>query len=125
MKTESDYIPGKTVTTTEYDRVFDSKNEPGSGFSFVCDENGIVIGTHPNYFYCISPEGRAKYNDLGVRVRTNTYREPDEIRCTCGSWVVLDSGWANGCDNCHQEYNESGQRLAPRRFWGEETGETF
>lgn len=46
------------------------------------------------------------------------------IRCDCGCELTLYSGWANGCD-CGLEYNGSGQQLAPRRFWGEETGETF
>jgi hypothetical protein len=46
------------------------------------------------------------------------------IRCSCGSEMTLFDGWANEC-NCGTEYNGSGQRLAARRFWGEETGESF
>ena len=40
----------------------------------------------------------------------------------CGSEVVL-SGFTNTCD-CGKDYNMSGQELAPREQWGEETGES-
>lgn len=43
----------------------------------------------------------------------------------CKTEVVLDSGWANECEKCGTEYNGSGQRLAHRSQWGEETGEKF
>lgn len=46
------------------------------------------------------------------------------IRCNCGTELTLYSGWANEC-TCGTEYNGSGQTLAPRHMWGEETGETF
>ena len=47
------------------------------------------------------------------------------IRCHCGFPVELWSTWANECPRCRTEYNGSGQRLAPRSLWGEETGEQF
>ena len=47
------------------------------------------------------------------------------VRCTCGSEVHCSSSWANECRSCGTEFNGSGQTLAPRHFWGEETGETF
>ena len=46
------------------------------------------------------------------------------VRCHCGRAVDCDSGWSNACD-CGTEYNGSGQQLAPRSQWGEETGESF
>jgi hypothetical protein len=42
--------------------------------------------------------------------------------CDCGCKVHL-SGFTNTCDRCSADYNSSGQRLAPREGWGEETGE--
>jgi hypothetical protein len=51
--------------------------------------------------------------------------EPREIECHCGATVALSSGWANQCGKCQTEYNGSGQTLAPRSQWGEETGESF
>jgi hypothetical protein len=35
----------------------------------------------------------------------------------------MPSGCTNSC-NCGLDYNMSGQQLAPREQWGEETGET-
>jgi hypothetical protein len=49
--------------------------------------------------------------------------EPAEGRCYCGRTVVLYDPMTNTC-GCGREYNGSGQELADRRFWGEETGET-
>lgn len=45
-----------------------------------------------------------------------------EIQC-CGQWLACDS-FTNTCRCCGRDYNWSGQRLAPREQWGEETGET-
>ena len=45
-----------------------------------------------------------------------------EIRCDCGDWVLCEYN-TNTCDRCGVDYNMSGQRLAPRSQWGEETGE--
>lgn len=45
-------------------------------------------------------------------------------RCECGREVELYDYWANACE-CGREYNISGQLLAPREDWGEETGERF
>ncbi len=51
--------------------------------------------------------------------------EAQIIECECKAQIQLWDSWANGCDQCGREYNGSGQELAPREFWGEETGETF
>jgi len=42
-------------------------------------------------------------------------------RCSCGRNVLLDS-FTCPCD-CGRDYNQSGDLLAPREQWGEETGE--
>jgi len=42
--------------------------------------------------------------------------------CVCGREVMLYS-FTNACD-CGRDYNMSGQELAPRSQWGEETGES-
>lgn len=46
------------------------------------------------------------------------------IRCGCGGKVVCE-GFTNTCDRCGRDYNGSGQLLAPRSQWGEETGESL
>lgn len=43
------------------------------------------------------------------------------IKCTCGR-EVLCAEFTNTCE-CGIDYNMSGQMLAPRSQWGEETGE--
>ena len=55
---------------------------------------------------------------------TRPIRTYPVIRCTCGVEVHCHDSWANTCD-CGKEYNGSGQTLAPRSHWGEETGEDF
>lgn len=44
-----------------------------------------------------------------------------EIKC-CGEWMEC-AHFTNTCDHCGCDYNSSGQALAPRHCWGEETGE--
>ena len=46
---------------------------------------------------------------------------PAAILC-CNEWLELTS-FTNTCEICEDDYNASGQLLAPRHFWGEETGE--
>jgi hypothetical protein len=45
-----------------------------------------------------------------------------EVKC-CGTWLACDR-FTNTCHRCGRDYNWNGQALAPREFWGEETGET-
>lgn len=46
------------------------------------------------------------------------------VRCgSCRREVECDC-FTNTCV-CGQEYNFAGQHLAPRSYWGEETGERF
>ena len=53
---------------------------------------------------------------------TNRGYVPAVIQC-CKNGRVHLSGFTNTCRACGADYNMSGQRLAPRHFWGEETGE--
>jgi len=46
------------------------------------------------------------------------------VECDCRRQVKCNSSWANQCQ-CGTEYNGSGQQLAHRSQWGEETGESF
>lgn len=46
-----------------------------------------------------------------------------EVRC-CDHWLSCPH-FTNTCENCESDYNFSGQRLAPRSQWGEETGESW
>lgn len=45
-----------------------------------------------------------------------------EVACDCGRRLVCDS-FTNTCE-CGADFNMSGDRLASRSQWGEETGES-
>ena len=50
---------------------------------------------------------------------------PQCAKCKCGNEIPSDGpGRDFHCDCCGLEFNSSGQQLADRRQWGEETGET-
>lgn len=121
----------KTLTGLTYRLHYDFLDEPGSGFSFLCDASGIVDETH------LQAQGRAnllacrigKFNN-GEEVRCMGVQEypwkqviPALLHCDCGFNVLLDHS-INTC-RCDADYNPFGQRLAPREQWGEETGETY
>jgi len=42
---------------------------------------------------------------------------------TCCGDDLICWDFTNTCSTCDADYNSSGQRLAPRAQWGEETGE--
>lgn len=48
-------------------------------------------------------------------------RRTVSIKC-CGEWIECRA-FTNTCSVCGADFNMSGQRLAPRSQWGEETGE--
>lgn len=50
-------------------------------------------------------------------------RPRKEVLCDCGQTIVC-SRFTNTCPECGADYNMSGQHLAPRAQWGEETGES-
>ena len=57
---------------------------------------------------------------LGYYENEFSYRVPAQIKC-CGKWMSLGK-FTNTC-KCGADYNSSGQLLASRDQWGEETGE--
>jgi hypothetical protein len=121
----------RRISTEEvtYELCWNWKLSPSAGFSFPCDKDGNVRveelqpAAQANLQMC-----RNNHNEdldfAGVVERRRMVREPAIIRCECGEEVVLD-GDPSTCDKCNADYNLSGQRLAPRSQWGEETGETF
>lgn len=70
------------------------------------------------------------YSDNGNRRRVDGYfndvdkwiRGETQVKC-CGEWLSC-YGFTNTCGHCRADYNMSGQQLAPRAQWGEETGES-
>jgi hypothetical protein len=100
----------------------------GSGFCFPVTEDGIPLNKNPasaeNWARCTAdplPPDLAGLIDCGIQRREWETRHPAIGRCTCGREVTLDA-FTCPCD-CGRDYNSSGQLLAPRSQWGEETGE--
>ena len=114
------------ITDVEYFLEFDVNDCPGAGFGFDCDERGNVDfsalspAALANLDLCLCGSDNISY--AGIRKHVHIYIQPAIGLCSCGDQVSLD-GFTNTCDNCGADYNQSGQRLAPRSHWGEETGE--
>lgn len=114
-----------------YSLAWDYADEEGSGFSFVCDENGKPdlseasdVGIQ-NYHGCLAGEvdgrkvvrcGEAKYNYV-IR-HPHYFIRSAIIRCACGAEVELHSDGVV-CSSCGQTYNLVGQRLRPESEWEE------
>lgn len=118
------------VERATYYRCFDREDQPGSGWSFPCDEHGnvdvasLAPAGKENWDECVTnTKSSGPVVDRGVETITNYYTRPAIGRCDCGSEVAL-SGFTNTCE-CGADYNMSGSRLAPREQWGEETGESL
>jgi len=118
------------IEYTSYQRVFDYADEPGSGFGFPCTAEGVIESdmcdaAKENLAHCLTGiawNGR-KLIDRGIATHRATYiKEAVGVCCECGREVYL-SGFTCSCE-CGADYNSSGQRLAPRPQWGEETGES-
>lgn len=111
----------------EYRLFFQRKGETvGTGLSFECDREGKVKDGLP-----IAAQlnlRRARLNIDGVYLEPHLERFESSVRrpaiglCECGCTVEL-AHFTNTCAGCNRDYNMSGQRLAPREQWGEETGE--
>ncbi len=114
------------ISCVEYSLDYRWKDSPGSGFGFNCDEHGkldqaaMTPAARENYEKCLSGEYDVEFK--GIRKREWSYIDPSIGRCHCGKEVSL-SNFTNTCE-CGADYNSSGQLLAPRSQWGEETGET-
>jgi len=98
---------------------------PGAGFWFPCDKDGNLDEKwkdSPSYLKCINGEHDVVAD--GVVCYTHRWTDPAILKCDCGAEVDL-YGFTNTCHECGADYNMSGQRLAPRSQWGEETGESL
>ncbi len=116
----------RRVTDVTYARCFRWNDSPSAGFSFPCNAVGTIEQLHPvaqeNLEKCL--DGTYAVTDLGIQEYVNRYTVPAVLKCDCGAQVQLD-GFTNTCDRCRADYNMSGQRLADRSQWGEETGESL
>lgn len=120
----------RTEIRVRYWLEFRDTTIPGAGFSFPCNEQGYPQDLLPcawrNYRECLANPCRyTPVNDGKPVVDEYTVWYPAAIRCVCGVEVELWDTWCSTCTKCGRDYNGSGQLLAPRSQWGEETGETL
>jgi hypothetical protein len=111
-------------TVEAYEHVLPFHGPSGSEIALACHADGSPLnGTaeHRAAYDCATAPGSG-YARGTVRTLAVRHREPAVGECVvCGARVTLGDN-TNSCD-CGAEYNGSGQRLAPREQWGEETGE--
>lgn len=111
---------------------YEYDDEPGWGFGFECDSEGNVDTENmnpaalENYTACLRGEVKGtKVHFVKISHDKWTYTWPRIIRCRCGEEVVLRHHFTNTCDECGRDFDGSGNELAPRSQWGEETGEHY
>jgi hypothetical protein len=136
---------------THYTRSFHYADCPGAGFGFPCDAQGNVKpedaasvaecltgkvarivdqewqSTGDGNYVSVPGTGRVVVEtmiDDGIVEWPHSYTHPAVGECdACRRHVTLD-GFTNTCE-CGADYSMSGQRLASREQWGEETGESL
>lgn len=118
----------KLIEGTYYEMCFWYADHKGTwGFSFECDKKGNLLpfkneDAEANYHKCLTGDVNGHKVLPGVIRDTDySYYTKTVAKCHCGSKIVL-ANFTNTCD-CGRDYNSSGQELAPREQWGEETGE--
>ena len=117
------------VEMVEFGMFFEYVDMSGAGYHFPCDSEGKVKtaelaeeALHSLATCVLNSEGRMRPPVLMRHEYLHT--EPKIGVCDdCGRKVWLER-FTNTCD-CGADFNMSGQRLAPREQWGEETGETW
>ena len=119
---------GTIETVTLYERNFwFVGHERQGGYGFECAQDGTMGVLAPiqqeKFAACLTGQvdGRPVV-DGGVEACPRVVRTPRIGRCQCGQAVLLQ-GFTCPCD-CGRDYDASGNLLAPRECWGEETGET-
>lgn len=119
--------PQIRVEESSFRLCFEYLDHPSAGFSFDCDKDGNVdleamnIAARENYLDCLN--GTAGVGPGHLEECFHRYTQPAVGKCPCGELVEL-GGFTNTC-KCGADYNWSGQLLAPRSQWGEDTGESL
>ena len=105
-----------------YRHYFTLKEDAAYGSSFECDKDGKVLRQRSKKLF-EDTMVNSNYQYEGIKESYNTWVEPGIIKCSCDRELIL-FGFTNTCD-CGKDYNQSGQLLALRSQWGEETGESL
>lgn len=120
------------IESVTFEHFFQWNNSLGEysqgGFGFPCNEDGeydidaMHQAARQNMAECLFGGKDVTYQ--GIQRFEHSYSEPAIGQCPCGCEVSLDS-FTNTCEDCGRDYNMSGQELACRSQWGEETGESL
>ena len=117
----------RTIETVEHHQTYVWRDTPGAGFSFDCNEQGVIDESKlqpaavENLAFCrANPDQIA---DAGIRTYRNTYRAPAELLCDCRRIVFLNDPLDNDC-TCGRCYNMSGQQVINSRDCDEQ-GEPY
>lgn len=107
-------------------KLTDNREHPLESFyGFSATSDGIPIEPFNKESYGLACD-KSVYHEPILVPWTRKLTTPGVIECEhCRTHVTLDHHMTNTCDRCGVDYNMSGQRLAPREQWGEETGETY
>jgi hypothetical protein len=119
-------ISRRRVEIVKHAEMFFANDQSGlSGYGFPCDAAGVVLPLEndcakANLAKCLAGEGGILPGVLKTWDTRCTH--PAVGQCErCGAEVYL-GGFTNECE-CGADYNMSGQMLASREVWGEETSE--
>ena len=83
------------------------------------DKHGIPI-SHIETITTDEEERRLENSDLFTKF--SNWKTIRTRKCSTCNRLIECTDFTNTC-TCGSEYNSSGQKLADREFWGEETGE--
>lgn len=113
------------VSVSYHHNFADSSGHLCAGFE--CSKEGVIKtpeheAGRRNLADCIA--GADGIQSMGVQEYRHRWTEDAEGECVQCKGIVRLSGFTNTCMHCGADYNMSGQLLAPRSQWGEETGET-
>src|ERR1700722_12394135 len=121
----------KRGTCDSYCRNFgitDNSGKLSVRYGFPCDISGKVFPVKEcamenltNCFNGMDSEGN-RIHYMGIETISQSYWDPAIGECErCGEHLLL-AKFTNTC-TCGADYNQSGDLLTDREYWGEETGE--
>ena len=117
------------VSEKHYWLYYSDPDNPGSGWSFPCDESGGVTREDltptslENFRKCLFGQQGERQ---GVEIEHRRYYKPSILECDCGTEIDLYDPMDNVCSSCGAIYNMSGQRVtclstqADEPYWPED-----
>src|SRR5579859_3120480 len=92
---------GRNVERKSYSLTYDWNDSPGTGYSFSCDEHGIILEEEMNASKWQTlkecTDGTLAVTFQGMKTHNNSHWEPGIIQCSCGRQVELRDVMTNTC----------------------------